>query len=93
MTIQTATKTGNYVNNRIHYLEVKIIINNLVDRSQNTELTIHVNILDFTTFITTKTQNYSKLSCYQTHMRSTPEANIEMDRYRINYILQDHASF
>jgi hypothetical protein len=79
LTIQTATKTGNYVNHRINYLEVKIIINNLIDRSQNTELTIHVNILDFTTFITTKTQNYSKLSCYQTHMRSIREANIEME--------------
>jgi hypothetical protein len=93
LTIQTATKTGNYVNHRINYLEVKIIINNLIDRSQNTELTIHVNILDFTTLITTKTQNYSKVSCFQTHAKSTLEANIEMDPDLINNILQGHASF
>lgn len=78
MTIQTAIKTDNHINHHIHYFEVKIITNNLIDTSQNTELTIHVNVLDFLAFIIIKTQNYSKLSCYSTHVRWTPIANIEM---------------
>jgi hypothetical protein len=79
----------NHLNHYINYSEVNIIIRIWLIYDK----THRINILDSTVFINTKMQNYLKFSCYQTHVKSTPDANIEMDRYRINYILQDHAAF